>query len=327
MMATLSLPLAFSLTVAAAVPQVKGKGQSDFTVEPSRAPQPIVEPEPALELEPDNVPPIPRGVTTVTFGMPQPVVGQVCTTDSDGKISLTGEPAILAAFGDERGGRGRVEVTVLEVREGKEQKLRWRNLIDEMYGAYQGKKSLIQRATRGQSYILTRTDDEGWFDATREDGTPITSEERQELRDDLDRRFPGVLDGRTMTIGRRVQFSDEELHRYFAFEDSSGMKVKSHEMKLGDINGDIARVDVKIELDVNSTNGEAGITAWATVRSDLAQRRVTETIEGPLRIELPGAVAGLGAPASPGASGPAPHVLKGTFHFESSTLCKVPKRK
>lgn len=329
-MMLLALPLA--ITFAVAVPVTKGKGIVDPA--PTRTPSVpapiVVEPDPEAsepDAQIDPLPPIPSSSKTITFGVPQPVVGQVCTERSDGKVMLTGPADVLVAFGEERGGEHVTERTVLEVRaDGKLQKLRVRFVRDTLYGSVRGYRQTMLSATRGKSYILTRKDEEGWFDATHEDGSPIDEQERQGLRGDLDHRFPGVLDGRTMTLGQKVKFNDEELHRYFAFEDSVGMKVKAHEMKLGAIEHDVARIDVKVVFDVNATNGEAGVTAYATMRSDLAQQRVTTHVEGPVHLELPGAVNGLGAPAAPGAAGPAPIVLKGTFHMEDTIICKLPKR-
>lgn len=263
----------------------------------------------------------------VTFEKERYQVGEVCTSKTHVLMRFEGERHILDAFGTERGGDTNKETTVLAVREdGSAQKIKVR--FTKHVGSYLigGERRIVPEPSDGQSYILTRIDDAGHFTATREDGSAPDAGELDDLHGELDRSFPGMLDGRTLKMREVVAFSEEEMKRYFPWEDSDGMKMRGAEVRLGAIEkgGTVARVDVKFLVDVSGTRGEGNIKAWATIRTDLAQKKSRTMMEGPLRVNVPYAVEGIGERAAPGTVKNANYVLKGTVEADMSEECVMP---
>ena len=270
---------------------------------------------------------LPSAANEVTFTGRAPVVGDTCASSNHGAIRLEGPRRLTDAFGTERGGDTFKELTTLEVKDGVITKLRVKYGRSTDYVVRGGRKAEELEAVANQTYVFTRLDAAGHFDATHEDGSAITGREREDLRSSLDRTEPELFTGRTMKLGEKVVFGPEDVKKYFPEHASSTLEMRGFEMTLGAIEkqGTAARVDLKFLFEASGVQGDASVKGWATYRMDLDQRHVTLSMEGPLRIAMEGPASGLGS-SIPAGSKPRvdPQFLTGTFQMDAKEDCAQP---
>lgn len=261
----------------------------------------------------------------VTFKVLTPIVGDSCKTTTHTSMSFhSDDPAIIAAFGTERGGDKIVEETVLEVKRGLATKVRLRVLQSTQYGL-DGERSVrttTSDSIEGDTFLLTRLDDKGHFAALREDGSLLSAPEEKLLQGELDKSEPGLLTGRAMKLKNEIVFNRRETKKYFPFEDELGASVRGFEMTLGAIDGKTMRIDGQLLLDLQGVNGEASVGGTLTIHTDVDQRNIVTAFEGPVRVALATPANGIGQGADEKVD--APHVLQGTFETTSQMVC-VPR--
>lgn len=134
----------------------------------------------------------------------------------------------------------------------------------------------------GRGYILARENDQ--LVGTREDGSPATPEELEELFDD-DEDFGSrdelgaMLEGRTFKTGVKVTLTTDELARLNVEDralnarDDTDEKISAMELTLRKVQGGIAHFDVRMGMTLTAPTGRMEMTVTGTLDVDTTTGR------------------------------------------------------